>query len=83
MLIAEPSRLTFIIDWQVPAISTDNGRPGEIAVLSPYEIAFDVRYDDYKAQYRINRIDGTIRQATPLGGVFAGQCELGPLQTRF
>jgi hypothetical protein len=82
-LIAEPSQINFLVDWRVPAISTDTGRPGTIVTLDPYEIMFDVTYDDYHARYRINRVDGSIAETTPLGGVFVGQCGLRPLQTRF
>lgn len=83
MLIDEPARLSFVIDWQVPVIVTDTGRYAEILALNPYEIAFVVHYDDYQAHYRINRVDGTISQATPLGGLFHGQCELNALRFRF
>jgi hypothetical protein len=82
-LIAQPSQLNFVIDWRVPAISTDNGRPGVIVTLDPYAIVFDITYDDYRTRYHINRIDGTIQQMTPLSGVFAGVCALSLLQTRF
>jgi hypothetical protein len=82
-LVATPSQLNFVIDWAAPYIATDTGRPGVIVVLNPYEIVFDIRYDDYLARYRINRLDGSIQQTTPLGGLFVGRCTLSPVQFRF
>jgi hypothetical protein len=82
-LTAMPSQLTFVIDWQIPAITTDMGRPGRITVLTSREIAFEVQYESYTASYRISRIDGSISQTSNYGGVFHGSCDLQPLETRF
>jgi hypothetical protein len=82
-LVAMPSQLNFVVDWLTPAIVTDTGTPGRIIALTPLELAFEIRYADYAAYYRVNRIDGSISQTSNLGGSFYGICELKPLETKF
>src|ERR1700733_5353795 len=82
-LASEPSQLTFVIDWQIPAIVTDTGGPGRITAWTPIELVFDFQYPTYKASYFINRIDGTISQTGNFNGVFRGTCDLKPAETRF
>jgi hypothetical protein len=50
-LASMPSQLTFVIDWQIPAIVTDDGTPGRVTNWTPLELAFDVQYPTYK-QFR-------------------------------
>jgi len=75
--------LDFVIDWRGPAIATDTGLPGRITALTPLAIDFEVQYPDYLAHYRVNRIEGTISEASNFGGLYRGACELGPLITKF
>ncbi|HYM73783.1 MAG TPA: hypothetical protein VET89_12435 [Stellaceae bacterium] len=82
-LVAKPSQLKFIVDWQTPRISAEAGWPGRIIALTPIEIVFDIQYDGYKATYRVSRADGSITESSSLGGVFRGVCDLKALETRF
>jgi len=82
-LVDKPSRLNFIVDWQVPAVATESGRPGRIIALSSTALDFEIQYDGYKAVYQVNRLDGTIREASTLGSVFSGVCELKPFAPKF
>ena len=82
-LASMPSQLTFVIDWQIPAIVTDDGTPGRITAWTPLEVAFDVQYPTYQASYFIDRIHGSIRETSNYGGVFYGTCGLKPLETKF
>jgi hypothetical protein len=82
-LASEPSQLTFVIDWQGPAIVTDTGIAGRITSWTPLQLSFDIQYPTYRASYFISRIDGTISQTGDFNGVFRGTCDLGPLDTRF
>lgn len=75
--------LDFIVDWRVPTIETESGLPARIVALTPQTIAFDVRYPEYLAHYRINRIDGTIAESSNFGGLYRGDCALGPVINRF
>jgi len=82
-LASMPSKLTFVIDWQGPAIVADDGTPGRITAWTPLELAFDVAYPTYKASYFIDRIHGSIRETSNYGGTFYGTCALKPLETKF
>ncbi|MGH7092863.1 MAG: hypothetical protein ACREFB_04950 [Stellaceae bacterium] len=73
----------FVVDWRRPAIVTDTGRPGRITALTSLAIDFDMQYPGYLAHYRVNRIDGTISEASNFGGLYRGDCALGPLITKF
>jgi hypothetical protein len=82
-LVAMPSRLSFVVDWLTPAISTDTGTLGRITALTPIELAFEIQYESYRANYRVSRIDGTISERSNFGGVFYGTCDLRSLETKF
>jgi hypothetical protein len=82
-LIAMPSQLSFLVDWLTPAISTDTGTLGRITALTPVELTFEIQYENYRANYRVSRIDGTISERSNFGGVFYGICDLRSLETKF
>jgi hypothetical protein len=82
-LVAMPSQLSFVVDWLTPAIATDAGTLGRITALTPAELAFDIQYESYRANYRVSRIDGTISERTNFGGIFYGICDMRPLSTKF
>jgi hypothetical protein len=83
MLSSEPGQLTFVVDWQMPGIVTDTGVAGRITAITPITVAFEVQYPTFKANYFINRIDGTITETSNFGGAFRGTCDLNSLRTRF
>jgi hypothetical protein len=82
-LAARQSEVDFIVYWGAGKITTDTGEEGKLLALTPLYLDFDVPYADYVARYRVNRIDGTVSQASNFGGVFWGNCEIGPVPTRF
>ncbi len=51
--------------------------------ITPTYLDFDMPYRDYVARYRVNRIDGSVSEASIYGGVFWGECEVERVATKF
>jgi hypothetical protein len=81
--VARQAELDFIVYWSAGKVTTDTGEEGKVLAITPTHLDFDMPYHDYVARYRVNRIDGTVSQASNYGGVFWGACEVGPVSTRF
>jgi hypothetical protein len=82
-LVARPSELDFIVYWAAGRVTTDTGEEGQVLAITPTYLDFDMPYRGYIARYRVNRIDGSVSEASNFGGVFWGECEVGPVSTKF
>ena len=82
-LVARQSELDFIVYWAAGKVTTDTGEEGKVLAITPTYLDFDMPYRDYVARYRVNRIDGSVSQASNVGGVFWGECIVGPVATKF
>lgn len=82
-LVARQSEVDFVVYWAAGKVTTDTGEEGRVLAITPTYLDFDMPYRDYVARYRVNRIDGTVSQASNYGGVFWGECDVGPVWTKF
>lgn len=82
-LVARQSELDFIVYWAAGKVTTDTGDEGRVLAITPTFLDFDMPYRDYVARYRVNRIDGSVSQASTDGGVFWGECDVGPVAAKF
>jgi hypothetical protein len=82
-LVAVPSERDFVVYWSAGAVTSDTGQPAQVLAITPTYIDFDLPYRDYTARYRVNRIDGSVSEATLYGSVFWGECDVEPISTKF
>jgi len=81
--VARPMELNFVVWWDVPAVQPlGGGSPARILSLTPLELSFEVKYEGYNVAYHLDRVDGTFTQRPNLGGVFFGNCDIRPLETK-
>lgn len=81
--VARVPERDFIVYWGAAKITTDTGEPGTVLAITPTYLDFDMPYRGYTARYRVNRIDGSVSEASNYGGVFWGECDLGPVPLKF
>ena len=81
--VARESERDFIVYWAAGAVTTDLGEPGQVLAITPTSLVFDMPYPEYVARYRVNRSDGSISERSNFGGVFWGNCDVGPVTTRY
>jgi hypothetical protein len=81
--VARVSERDFIVYWAAGQVTTDTGEPGRVLAITPTYLDFDMPYREYVARYRVNRIDGSVSEASNYGGVFWGNCDVGPVSTKF
>lgn len=82
--VARVAERDFLVYWGAGKVTTDTGDMGQVLAITPTYLDFDMRYrGDYVARYRVNRIDGSVSEAGNYGGLFWGECDLGPVSTKF
>jgi hypothetical protein len=82
-LVARVAERDFVVYWAAGKVTTDTGEEGQVLAITPTYLDFDMPYRDYVARYRVNRIDGSVSEASIYGGVFWGECDVGPVATKF
>jgi hypothetical protein len=82
-LVARVSERDFLVYWAAGRITTETGEEGRMLAITPTYIDFDMPYRGYVARYRVNRIDGSVSEASNYGGLFWGECDVERLSTRF
>lgn len=84
-LVARVAERDFVVYWGAGKVTTDTGEEGRVLAITPTYLDFDMPYrgGEYVDRYRVNRIDGTVSEASNYGGVFWGECDVGPVWTKY
>jgi hypothetical protein len=82
-IVARVAERDFVVYWEAAKVTTDTGDEGRVLAITPTYLDFDMAYRDSVARYRVNRIDGTVSEASNYGGIFWGECDVGPVLTKF